>query len=173
MIFQAHPSPGDLALLCGGDLSLAKTLRLKLHIASCTACRRSMQAFRAQRDELSSEAADLPSGLDWDSLAAEMTANIHLGLAAGSIVRPVPEEEIPAPPWRWQTGLVAASLTLVLVSVYWLRHSQVTAPSAVQTVVLALPADSESTMADFGGVERARQLDGETGRVTITQVYVE
>jgi hypothetical protein len=69
--------------------------------------------------------------------------------------------------------LVAASLTLVMVSVYWLRHAQAQAPAELQTVVLALPADSESTMADFGGAERTRQLDGETGRVTITQVYVE
>ena len=61
----------------------------------------------------------MPQGVDWDRLAAEMTANIHLGLeaanASGRCAPPKPERI------GWRAAMVMAGLSVVLVGAWWLN----------------------------------------------------
>ena len=47
-----------------------------------------IDVYRHSRQRLKQAAAEMPEGADWDRLAAEMTANIRVGLAAGECVAP-------------------------------------------------------------------------------------
>lgn len=83
-----HIPESDLALFISGDVSLWTYIRVNVHVARCEACRLRIDAYRASRQRLKAAAAELPEGADWDRLAAEMTANIRVGLAAGECVAP-------------------------------------------------------------------------------------
>lgn len=83
-----HIPESDLALFISGDVSMWSYLRINLHIARCESCRLRIDAYRDSRQRLKHAAAELPEGADWDRLAAEMTANIRVGLAAGECVAP-------------------------------------------------------------------------------------
>ena len=61
-----------------------------LHVKSCSVCATEIEAFEHVGRALRSDVDELPAGLNWDRLAAEMTANIHLGLEAGECVGPAP-----------------------------------------------------------------------------------
>lgn len=84
----AHIPEADLALFISGDLGMWTCLRVKLHGSHCEACRERLEAYRSSRQRLKQAAAEMPEGEDWDRLAAEMTANIRVGLAAGECVAP-------------------------------------------------------------------------------------
>jgi len=81
-----HPKETALALHAGGDLSPFARWRMERHLARCARCRQEVASFSEFREMLPelAEAPDLP----WHQLAAEMRANIRLGLAAGECVRP-------------------------------------------------------------------------------------
>src|SRR6185312_14422117 len=78
-----HVMETDLALYAAGDLPFWRNAMVRLHVRRCEECRGLVGAIRADREELRGSADDLPANLDWDQLAAEMTANIRVGLAAG------------------------------------------------------------------------------------------
>lgn len=81
-----HPNQAALALHAGGDLAFFARWRVERHLTRCERCRHEVAAFsefRAMLPELA-EPPDLP----WNRMAAEMRANIRLGLAAGECVRP-------------------------------------------------------------------------------------
>jgi hypothetical protein len=185
----AHPSTATLALLGGGDLPLLEVLRTRWHVHSCEPCRREFEALRATRQELRDgtvEDAASPDGL-WSGLEAEMRANIRLGLAAGSLASRHERASValvaPAP-WRWAAA--CGALAFVLVAGWSLRtperqpgallpESALAQQSAPQPKLqLLVPVtDTARTETDFSGSTRSRVIDGETGQVTLQQVYVE
>jgi anti-sigma factor RsiW len=98
-----HPKEAALALHAGGDLPFFARWRMERHLARCPQCREELAAYSDFREMLP-ELAE-PPDLPWNQLAAEMRANIRLGLAAGECVRP---EERPLREHPLFTGARAA-----------------------------------------------------------------
>jgi hypothetical protein len=73
-----------LALLA--DAGFWKRLWIGRHLRSCGDCRREVERFRACRESMAVLGDALPAGVDWDSLAPVMRANIHVGLAASECI---------------------------------------------------------------------------------------
>jgi anti-sigma factor RsiW len=80
-----HPNQSTLALHAGGDLGKFARWRLERHLANCDACTAEVAAFESTR-LMMGELGEIPE-VPWNQLAAEMKANIRLGLAAGECVR--------------------------------------------------------------------------------------
>lgn len=162
-----HPiAETELALYSTGDLSLWRSAVVRLHVMSCERCRSGAEAYRAHRNRLRGEAAKLPDGLNWDALAAEMTANIHLGLAAGECVTPhnaragkrgklistfISSLTMPALT-AWKPAAIAAGVTVLLVGAWWLNMPS----SDTQSLKRALQRIADS---GFSRGQRARLLD--------------
>jgi hypothetical protein len=82
-----HLSEIDLALLAGDDAGRMRRFSLEGHVRQCAECQERVDEFRSLRADVATVAdADMPD-LDWGGLAAEMRANIRLGLEAGECVR--------------------------------------------------------------------------------------
>ena len=77
-----HPHENDLALFAGGDLGCFRRWRMQRHLAGCDRCRFGVDEFSALRTQLR-DLEEMPT-VHWARLAAEMKANIRLGLAADS-----------------------------------------------------------------------------------------
>src|ERR1039458_4065586 len=82
---MTHPNQSILALYAGQDLGWFTRRRTERHLARCRECRDEVQVFASARDNLIA-LNELPA-ISWNRLAAEMEANIRLGLAAGECVR--------------------------------------------------------------------------------------
>lgn len=191
---ERHPSETDLALLAGGDCGRVRRFLLNRHVARCGDCRDALASFGELRSAVRNVAAP---ELDWDRLAGEMRANIRVGLAAGECVRDVPAtasrgNRLP------QLAFGMAGLLLLAgagVFLHGLLPRQAD-PAAAHAVAESTGAgvrvrtDSGSSMtlldpsAKAGdsevdravtsqGAIRASYVDGSTGTVTVTSVYVE
>ena len=114
-----HLAETDLALFVSGDVSMWKYAAACLHIARCEACRARIDLYRQGRQSLKQAAAEMPAGVNWDRLAAEMTANIRVGLAAGECV--APRRRKPAFVFGWKPAAAAAGLVAVLSAAWWLN----------------------------------------------------
>ncbi len=181
-----HPSEADLALYAGGELGWWRGWRLARHVRTCAACRRQVAEFRRWREWVRSQ-DELPAGINWNRLAAEMKANIRVGLAAGECVGPARE-------WRprWRAAALAFPV-LVIVLAGWLLqvwHPPLRRAAPRGVIVAATSTGVElrqggaaltllhpqaagvSRFASGGGV-RTRYVDAETGYVTISHVYAE
>lgn len=117
-----HVAETDLALFISGDISMWKYVLVTVHTAGCEACRARMESYRANRKRLKQAAAELPIGQDWERLAAEMTANIRVGLAAGECVAPRRRRtgsfaHRPAAMWAG----AAAGVVVLLGAAFWLN----------------------------------------------------
>jgi hypothetical protein len=115
---SVHIPEIELALLDSGDLSLWRSAMVRLHASGCAQCRGRAEAYRLDRERLKQEAAEMPPGIDWDRLAAEMTANIRVGLEAGECVAPRRKKKIT---WGWQAAAAAAGVTLLIGAALWLN----------------------------------------------------
>jgi hypothetical protein len=117
-----HVMETELALYAAGDLPFGRGALVRLHVRRCDECRGLVEALRADREELRRSADDMPANLstnfDWDQLAAEMTANIRVGLAAGECVTPR-ERKVAVISWRPMA--IAAGLVVVLAGAWWLN----------------------------------------------------
>jgi len=114
-----HTSETDLALYASGDLPVWRKLATAWHVRGCDQCRGLVETFRTDRDELHQAADRLPEDIDWDQLSAEMTANIHVGLAAGECVSPrAPKVEVLA--W-WRPAAAAAGILVLVAGAWWLN----------------------------------------------------
>ena len=187
-----HPSASELALFSGGDLGIVDRLRLRMHVGSCARCRAEVDSYRAASKGLVEDTADLPAALQWDRLAAEMTANIHVGLEAAQCVAPARDKGF-HPVWRAAALVTAMSLIVVMA---WFLNP---APSQVRHAMRGLPGielrntatglelnENGSALvilhgrgpqilrpiisSEPGGL-RARVVDAETGQITINHVY--
>src|SRR5665213_385258 len=116
---MTHPLQSDLALYSSGDLPLWRRQLLRLHVSGCDHCRSWVEAFAADRESLSALAAEMPAGVNWDRLAAEMAANVRVGLEAGECVAPRVRKPTLAPGWRVVAAF--AGVTALLVSAWWLN----------------------------------------------------
>jgi hypothetical protein len=113
-----HVMETELALYAAGDLPFWRGTLVKFHVRGCDECRGLVEALRMDRQELRQSADDMPANLDWDQLAAEMTANIRVGLAAGECVTPR-ERKVAAISWRPMA--IAAGLVVLLAGAWWLN----------------------------------------------------
>jgi hypothetical protein len=121
---MTHPAEHALALYASGDLALWQSVRVRLHVSRCEACRDIVAAYRADKAWVE-EADQIPEGVNWDRLAAEMTANIRVGLAAGECVAPRARKKAlwgSLASWQWKpVAAVAGLMILVTGGAWWLN----------------------------------------------------
>jgi hypothetical protein len=181
-----HPDEATLALHAGGDLGFWAQWRLKRHLSRCEQCRDEVAAFAAVR-EVVPELAEMPE-IQWNRVAAEMRANIRLGLAAGECVR---AGEPPLRDTRFFTGartaVAMASVLALMVTGLMLERPAPPAPEDVLVVqattggiqvrkggqalrLLHTGSHGAIYSSDAQGGMRAQYVNGETGYVTINQV---
>lgn len=182
-----HPRENDLALLAGGDAGRIKRFLLDRHVRACAGCRETIAEYRELRAEAGR--AELPD-LNWNFLAAEMRANIRLGLEAGECVRTGQVFRR----WNARPFLAFASLLLLIGAVELLRDARPHRPASVEAATQVLQStragveirtDTKSltllnhhgnaanqTVSARGDIE-ARYIDSETGSVTINDVYLQ
>jgi hypothetical protein len=191
-----HPREETLALFTGGDLGAFARWRVSRHLATCERCRGEIRRFERATAVLHDEADRLPPRLNWDRLAAEMTGNIRVGLAAGECVAPAPA---PRQSLGWRPAALVAMLTLAVLGGWFLKGPRMwmPMPASPQIVSAARPvldgtADGIEVKASGGaltllntraaspavyvsapGTLRARFVDSETGQITINNVYAE
>ena len=194
-----HPDLADLALFAGRDLPWFQQWTVGRHVSHCPACSVEVASFRKM----------LSTGLDgemappvaWEPLAAEMSANIRLGLEASEAIAayrqpnsaPSPREER----WlNWRAAALVASLTVVASTGWWFAVSAkklnqpvavVTEPAVVEatdsgveisdgngTLELRTPASRASFVSvSTHGAATTRYTDAETGQITINHVYLD
>jgi hypothetical protein len=181
-----HLSETERALYGSGDMGPIDRLRLRAHLSRCEECRREVEAYRGQGAWLAGAARQLPEGVAWGRLAAEMRANIRLGLAAGECVA-TPVEERPRAGWRVAAAL--ASAVMIFLSAMLMRVPPARSPTPgvrleANTRGIELRENGRSMTLMHGaagavvsvsteGSLRARYLDSETGQVTIHHVYAQ
>lgn len=182
---MTHPREAELALYAGGELSWWARLRLGRHLSRCQSCRQQVDEFARWRRWLR-EQDELPPGVNWNRLAAEMKANIRLGLAAGECIGPGGEVRL-----AWRPAALALPV-LVLVLAGWLLqswHPPLRRPAPWRGAVIAAtaagvelrqggaaltllhPHASDVGRFASGDGVRVRYVDSETGLVTISHVY--
>jgi hypothetical protein len=178
-------------LYAGGDLGMFDNWRVRGHVRGCPQCNAEVEAFRSAGHALRGEAHELPREVNWNRLAAEMKANIRVGLAAGQCVGPDPQAVQPA---GWRVAVVLASMALVMVSGWWLQlpkppaaelaHAQGIVLDSTESGVRLQEGEGALTLMNPGsnsvmvsvsmeGSLRARYVDSETGQVTINNVYAQ
>jgi len=178
-----------LALHSSGDLGWFAGWKTERHVERCARCREEVASFRDMR-ELLPELTELPE-VPWNRIAAEMRANIRLGLAAGECVRESAEVE-PSPLFnKARATLAFAGVFTLLVAGLVLERPTPSAMGPVQPTVQAISNGIEMRAGDQGfglmhagardvintvsatGSMGARYMDPQTGLVTMTKVYVE
>jgi hypothetical protein len=192
-----------MALFVSGDLGLMRRMMVRLHVSGCDRCERRVAGYRADRRAIREIAAEMPKHVDWDRLSAEMTANIHLGLAAGECVAPRRRKHVPL---GWRPAAAMAALTVVLGVAWWLNMPPETTRSlghALNAVIrggAVTPQRGLIVKADATGIEltengnsfmvqgstnpvavsvsaqgsaSARYVNADTGQMTITSVYAQ
>jgi hypothetical protein len=182
-----HPSESALALFAGGELGRFGKWRVERHIEGCANCRNEVSQFSALRAQVMS--ADQMPDIEWNRLAAEMRANVRLGLEAGACVEKVP---VARELFRPRVLAACASLALLVAAILLERP----APSAVavgkrtpaileasgigiqvnegdQSLMLLNTRARGISYSATGGAMRARYVDADTGYVTINNVYVQ
>ena len=194
-----HPSQPTLALYAGKDLGWFAARRAERHVARCRECRQAVEAFAGLHDDLVGF-VEVPA-LSWSRLAAEMKANIRLGLAAGECVR----GELSVAPLAWISGMRAAmacaAMVFLVAAGLLLDRSTPPAPPVAADESMVLRATAGGIELNQGGQSmsllhvrasqgpggqqdvtysagaqgsmRARYVDSDTGNVTINNVYVQ
>jgi len=186
---KRHPSEHQLALWAGGDLGWLAAANVRWHLSGCPECRRGVEEFRDCRRVLG-EAGD-PRINDWSKLAAEMEANIHVGLEAGECVGPeITGRAVPA---RWKLAAACAAFVMVVAGAIWLRGPSAWTPApgvdgAVFSAgghLIQLEQDGRSLglrhegaqdvtyRAAASGAVEARFIDEDTGQVTVQNVVLQ
>ena len=146
-----HPELVNLALYAGGDLGPFASIKTRLHVTRCAQCSAEVELFSSASQEIKTQAAELPQGVDWDQLAAEMRANIKLGLEADSIASHVMDEpRRSSEPFGWRATYVLAAGTLVVITGWFLHVS----PQGEAKLAFATPpAQGISIEATQSGLE--------------------
>jgi hypothetical protein len=167
---------------CKSRIAQFRSLRMELGLVSGADSRHPVEAQPGESEN------------SWNAMEAEIRANIRLGLAAGSLaVGPSEADDAALTPFpfaRWRWAVVCGAMAFVLTAGWWLRSPggaplpMASAPgieiplpetSGHRTGIqlLAPVANVSRTETDFDGSTRSRVFDGETGQVTLQQVYVE
>jgi hypothetical protein len=86
-----HPEAQELALFISRDLSAWRNFIVGRHVSGCANCRRDVSMLAHASSAFASEVDLIPGGTaGWERLAADMRANIRLGLEAGECVGDAP-----------------------------------------------------------------------------------
>ena len=182
-----HPSDATLALFTGGELGRLARWRVGHHLETCADCRQQVAGFSELRADVA-DAVELPE-LDWNRLAAEMKANIRLGLEAGECVsqRSVPRAIFSLRALAACTSLAALLVVSLLLEQPTPRVEKEKAPDATvieassngiqlkqgeQGLILKNGSSRDVNYLATGATMRARYVDSDTGQVTINNVYV-
>jgi anti-sigma factor RsiW len=115
-----HPNETDLALYAGNDLGRLARVRVDWHLRSCGKCQQDVTEFSSMRAEAIRSAAE--PEVNWDRLAAEMKANIRLGLEAGECIGPAASRSRMPSPWSWAALATAALIGIVAGGEIWINH---------------------------------------------------
>jgi len=177
-----------LALHSSGDLGWLAAWRTERHLARCARCREEVAAFQGMRQALP-DLAELPD-VPWNRIAAEMRANIRLGLAAGECVREA--FAAPSPLFGKARAVVAfAGIFTLLVTGLVLQRPTPSAAGSREPIAQAVDngiqmrageqgfglmhagARGVINTVSAGGTLGARYVDPQSGYVTMTKVYVE
>ena len=78
-----------------------------------------MAAFDSDRESIRRLAAEMPQGVNWDRMAAEMSANVRVGLEAGECV--ASRVHKPTVSTGWRVAAASAGVAILLVSAWWLN----------------------------------------------------
>jgi hypothetical protein len=113
-----HPDERQIALYAGGEAGWIEGLSIRRHLAQCRSCGELANAYRRDREAIRQEAETLPPGMNWERVAAEMTGNIRVGLAAGECVSNVRAK---SHRFVWRPGFAAAGLALLLIAGWFLN----------------------------------------------------
>jgi hypothetical protein len=185
-----HPNEATLALHAGGDLGAIARWRVEHHLANCDHCREEVAAFTATR-EIVTGLGELPE-LPWAALAAEMKANIRLGLAAGECVR----DNHVSPLGPWFTGMRAAVactgiVALLAIGLFLERPQPYVVAQSKGIVVentangIQMSSGGQSVSLMNSGAENAiylpsaqgnmgaRYVDPKTGVMTVNTLYAQ
>jgi len=185
-----HPNQATLALHAGGDLGPFQRWWTARHLAHCAACREEVAGYDEMR-ELLPELAELPE-ISWNRMAAEVKANIRLGLEAGECVRSSEMVLRRASMSGWRAVVAFASVVVLVGGCLVLERP---APQAVHTAETSVQSTRDGIQLQAGddrmlglmnggaqkavytldaqGSMGARYIDPETGSVTINTVYVQ
>ncbi len=185
-----HPNEATLALHAGGDLGVFARWRVERHLSNCDQCREEIAAFNAVR-EVVTDLAEIPE-IQWNRLAAEMKANIRLGVAAGECVRAVdaPVRETPLFTRARMAVSLASMIALLVTGLMLERPAPILAgdhpvlertangiqfgqgPNAFR-LINAARAKNVTFSVNAQGAMGARYVDPDSGYVTINHVYAE
>ena len=193
-----HPNETDLALYAGNDLGRLARLRVDWHLRSCGKCQQEVTEFSSLRAEAMRSASE--PDVNWNRLAAEMKANIRLGLEAGECIGPVQTTRRWSARWAWATVATASLIMIAAGGEIWINHpwslnpgnSVPAAASLVPTEIVLEVRDSGIQLRDGDSVTNelrnnnrgavvysvnaqggvgASYVDRETGMVTVNNIY--
>ena len=116
---RKHVTEADLAVYAAGDQSWWMQPLIHLHVSGCAVCKGRAEAYRADQRRTRELANDVPSGVNWERLAAEMHANIRVGLAAGECVAPRGGRR--SIPTGWRVAAAMAGFSALLIGAWWLN----------------------------------------------------
>ncbi len=179
-----HPSAADLELYACQDVTGWNAWKLARHLRNCEQCtaevKRLQHFWQAVDWEL-----DIPASA-WNHLAEEMRANIHVGLSAAECVKPHQHPRLLPMP------LIAALASLLVIAAAGAYFQVAQPPAAALTPVLetsraGIQARDGNDVLEFvnrserapirtvsaGGEMRSRYVDGDSGDVTIVNVYAQ
>jgi hypothetical protein len=154
---MTHLFETQLALQATGELGWWRAPLARLHLARCMRCRERAEVYKAGPTEVRRIAAELPPGLNWDRLANEMAANIHVGLAAGECVIP---RKAPRRIPGLRLATAGVGLAALLAVAWWLN----TPAQDTQSLGRALKA---MAMRPFEGGLRSHLLTWDEQRSTV------
>jgi len=186
-----HPNQATLALHAGGDLGFFARWRTERHLAQCESCRDEIAAFEGIRETLP-DLLEIPE-IQWNRLAAEMKANVRLGLAAGECVGNGGSSARTTRLFTGARAAVALASIVTMVATGVLLQNTTPARADQRTVVQStedgiqvgtgdqafrlmntgVSADNVTLSVGAQGSMRARYVDPKTGYVTINSVYAE
>ncbi len=195
-----HPSIENLALYAGGELPWWTRWTMQRHVKGCAQCQQEVAYFGDVTAEVRLETDEMPAGVQWDRLAAEMRANVRLGLEASDAISAyaTPVTSVPSQGMSWRMAALATGFVVLLSIGYWLnaakKSEQMAAMRGPEPVVVEASergvgmSDGTKGMELQGpkannraavvtvstiGVAGARYVDEETGQITVNNVYVE
>jgi hypothetical protein len=186
-----HPDEAILALFAGGETGPWARWKIARHIGRCPRCGGEVERFRGARERLRDACSEMPEEANWTRLAADMKANIRVGLAAGECVGAAEPETR----WlNWRVAAVALPVAALVLAGVWMEMRR-PAPNLASWVdgavvegtatgiefrrgdrMLSLQhpsAGDVSYLVNTQGTVRARYVDSETGQITIHNVYPE
>jgi anti-sigma factor RsiW len=185
-----HPNQATLALHAGGDLGPFRRWLTARHLAQCVTCSEEVAGYTEMR-ELLPELAELPE-ISWNRMAAEIKANVRLGLEAGECVRTAEMPLHRASVSGWRAAVAFASvIVLVCASLVLERQAPLTVHAAENSVestkdgIQSQDGDQHMLGLMNGGARKAvytfdaqgsmgaRYIDPVTGSVTINTIYVQ